>query len=150
MAKKNNDEEELKQLEKQLEAELKASGMTEADLSSYGNPQAEDKDSQLKFFREILAMKETWKVGNLKDVEIGQSSLSVRSCLELSQYAEAEGLDLVSQHFMHRGDIVAATSMGRKGFMAQLFVTSIKKEQKLKTDTGEKKPWFGRNKEETE
>ncbi|KKM70766.1 hypothetical protein LCGC14_1437330, partial [marine sediment metagenome] len=42
--------------------------------------------------------------------------------------------------------IMASSSMGRKGFMAQNFVTQIKKEQKIKEPAPEKKGFFGSKK----
>ena len=135
-----DDDAELKALETQLEAQLKGmGGIPEDSMSSYGNPSPEEKDSFFKFFRDILDFKEPWKVGNLKDTEIGPPKLSIRANLELSQYSEAEGMELVSEYFKEGARIVAAPTMGRKGFIAQLAVTQIKKEQKLKTPDEKKK-----------
>lgn len=143
----NKGEEELEQLEEEL-AELES---TSAEgKTSYGSPSPEKKDNMFKFFREVLNLKESWKVGNLKDEEIGKSKLGVRSYLELARYAKAEGLDHVSDYFIDKADIVAAPTMGRKGFMAQLFVTQIRKEQKVKSQEQKKKSWFGGKQNESE
>lgn len=146
---KNEDNEELLKLEEELKA-LEALDKTSDTSSIYGTPEPEKKDSMFKFFREILKIKEPWKVGNLKDPEIGNYMLSVRSNLELASYLEKENWDLVSGFFTKQAQIVGETSMGRKGFMAQLFVTQIKKEQKLKDPPKEKKGWFGGRKNEPE
>ena len=141
----------------QLEAKLE--GMTTEELEniaeqqmeamneSYGSPEPERKDSVFKFFEKILKLAESWKVGNLHDTEIGQSKLSVRGNLEIAQYCKAEDLMEVSEYFTKRAEIIASTSMGRKGFLAQLFVTQIKKEQKLKPPMAQKKKLFGGYKE---
>lgn len=139
--------EELKQLESELEELDKSIGKSSED---YGSPKPQDKDSMFKFFREILKLPESWKVGNLKDDEIGKIRLSVRSFLRLATYAKAENLDIVEKYFMTQADIVAAPTMGRKGFMAQLFVTQIKKEQKMKSPEQRKKGWFSRRTENEE
>lgn len=141
----SNAEEELTQLEEELKA---LEELEETGGKSYGSPTPEKKDNMFKFFREVLTLKESWKVGNLKDEEIGKSRLGVRSYLELAQYAEAENLDLVATYFTGKADIVSAPTMGRKGFMAQLFVTQIKKEQTIKEPSTKKKLWFGGNKDE--
>ena len=145
----NNAEEELEELEAELE---KLEALEETGKSGYGSPTPEKKDNMFKFFREVLNLKESWKVGNLKDEEIGKSQLGVRSYLELAAYAEAENQDLISKYFIKKADIVAAPTMGRKGFMAQLFVTQIKKEQKLKEPSQKKKGLFfgGGKKDETD
>lgn len=127
----------------ELEAELKALEALGSD-SSYGSPAQPDKESQYKFFREILNFVKSWKVGNLKDDEIGRTKLTVRSYLELARYSNAEGLDLVQGYFLDKANIVAEPTMGRKGFFAQLIVTSIKKEDKGEEKPKPKKSWFGR------
>lgn len=136
----SKDEDELAK----IEAELKALESLSSGSSDYGSPKPEEKDNMFKFFREIIHLPESWKVGNLKDEEIGKSELSVRSYLDLANYADAENLDIVAKYFTKKADIVAAPTMGRKGFMAQLFVTQIKKEQKLREPTPQKKGWFSR------
>ncbi len=134
--------EELEEQLEELELESQSKGTTD-----YGSPKPKDKESMFKFFKFILSLPESWKVGNLKENEIGLSDLSIRSYLDLGLYAEAEGLDIVSLYFRNQARIVAEPTMGRKGFMPQLFVTNIRKEQKLKEPT-QKKKWFGGNKDE--
>ena len=138
----SKDEDELRELEEELKELVEGEGEGKTD---YGSPEPEKKESMYKFFREIINLKESWKVGNLKDEEIGQIRLGVRSYLDLARYAQAENLDLVKDYFIDKADIVAAPTMGRKGFMAQLFVTQIRKEQKIKDPSAlKKKGWFGK------
>lgn len=139
MAEEVSDEE----IEK-LEEELKK--LDDKD-SSYTSPSSPKKDNIFKFFREILTTKDTTRIGNLKAEELGVSKLGVRHYQELANYAEVEDLDKVKEYFMNRSNIVTATSMSRKGFWSQLFVTQIKREQKEKTKESEKKSWFGKKKE---
>ena len=129
---------------KELEEELK---QLENKDTSYGSPKSPEKDSQFKFFRDILKIADTTRIGNLTAQELGISKLGVRHYQELSLYAGAEDLDVVSKYFNARSQIITATSMSKKGFWAQLFVTSIKKEQKSKP-TEAKKGWFGKGKVE--
>lgn len=134
-------EEELTALEDEL-AELESLS-PESEKSSYGSPFSEKKDSIFKFFKEVLGFQDSWKVGNLKDEEIGKSKLSVRSYLELAQYASAEGLDVVGDYFKDKARIVSDPTMGRKGFFLQTAVTQIRKEQKIKPLEQKKKGLFG-------
>jgi len=141
------DEDETKKIEEEIRAiENMVSGDSKTD---YGSPSPEQKDNTFRFFRDILRFPDSWKVSYLKEEEIGKSRLSVRSWLEISKYADAEGLNVVHDYFRTRADIVASTAMGRKGFLAQLFVTQIKKEQKIKTDDKKKKGLFSGSKEDT-
>lgn len=138
-------QDELIALEEELREEL---AEQEQDLSEkYGSPDPEKKESMFKFFKEMLGFKDTWKVGNLKDVEIGQSKLSVRSYLELSLYTKIENMDVVSNYFEDKARMIAATSMGRDGFFPQIAVTNIKKNQSMKNKSKSSSGLFG-NKEE--
>lgn len=133
----SDEEEELKRLEEELKKLDK----------DYGSPEPERKDNIFKFFREILSIPDTTRVGNLKDTELGQSRLGVRHYLEASIYADAEGLGTVARYLRQKAGIITSTSMSRKGFWSKLFVTQIKKEQKV-TPKEPKKGWFGAKKEE--
>ena len=112
--------------------QLHASG-SEADEdtgSSEGYPTPPDKDSIFKFFREIIKLKDSSKVGNLSSTEIGSLNCGVRSLQDMALFAEMEGLPQVAMMFRSQAEIVLGTSLSKKGFLAQLFVTQIKKEHK--------------------
>ena len=113
---------------------------------SYGAPKQISKDTIFKFFKEILISTDSRKTGNLKENELGQMSLPVRGYLSVASYAKAEGLERVASYLIEQAEITSSTSMSRKGFLAQLFVTQIKKEQKLK-EPKFKKTLFGGIKE---
>ena len=141
----NESDEELEQ----LEAELKAlEAVDTSGKSSYGSPDPEKKENIIKFFREVLSSKESWKVGNLKDEEIGKSRLGVRAYLELAAYAEAEQQDLISKYFIQKANIVSEPTLGRKGFFLQTVVTQIKKDQTIKTPQKKKSFLFGGKQDE--
>ena len=135
-----DEEEEIKKLEEDLK-KLGEIG------TGYGSPEPEKKEGIFRFFRYILNIKDTTRIGNLRDSELGVTRVGVRSYQEIANYAYAEDLDLVGDYFRDKSDIITATSMSRKGFWPQLFVTQIKKETKEKP-TEAKKGWFAK-KEET-
>ena len=130
-----------------LEDELKK---LESKDTGYGSPSASQKDNLFKFFRYILTTKDTTRVGNLTSPEIGLGRLSVRGNKSIALYAKAEGLTLVEDYFNDLSNILTESSMSKKGFFLQTVVTQIKKEQKLKEPTKEKKKWFGGKKESGE
>ena len=88
---------------KELEEELKK--LEEKD-TSYGSPKAPEKDSQFKFFRDILKIEDTTRIGNLTAQELGISKLGVRHYQELALYSEAEGLKTVSKYYRDRSEII--------------------------------------------
>lgn len=139
----DNDLEELTRLEQQLR-DLD-------DKGSYGSPSPISKDTVFKFFREILQSEDSTKVANLDSKELGNLRLSVRAYKELALYAEAEGWDKIADYFDDKAEIVARTSMSKKGFWSQLFVTQIKKEQKMKEPVEKKKGFlFGKKEEQND
>lgn len=137
----NNEEEELKRLENEIK---------KLDNMDYGSPEPERKDNLFKFFREILFLKNTTRVGNIDATELGSTKLGVRPLLEVSRYADAEGLDKVAEYLVNKAEIITSTSMSKKGFWAKLFVTQIKSEQKTTPKEPTKKKWFSFKKNEEE
>lgn len=130
-----------------LEDELK---QLESKDSSYGSPSASQKDSLFRFFRTILSTKDTTRIGNVTGTEIGISDLSVRGWKRIALYARKEGLDDVASYLDGQAEIMTATSMSKDGFWSKNFVTQIKKEQKVKESTQERKKWFQKKAEEGE
>lgn len=137
------EDEELKQLESELDEQLAKLGATD---SSYGSPKAPTKDNMLLLFRDLIKSQDSRKVSNLGKIELH----NVRSYLNIALYADAEGLDLVSLYLQNKAENTLSTAMSKKGFFAQLIVTNIKKEQKLRTPELKKKGWFGKKTEEVE
>ena len=130
-----------------LEEELKK---LEDKDTSYGSPKPSEKDSQFKFFRDILKIEDTTRVGNLTAQELGLTKLGVRHYQEIAAYAGVEGLDIVQDYLMLKSQIISSTSMSKKGFWAELFVTMIKREKKDKPTEEKKKKWFTKKTEEGE
>lgn len=141
--------------QEQLDSEIKAieqqiKALESGTSSDYGFPSAEKKDSTFRFFKEILQMVDTTRVGNLATSELGEVKVGVRDYQHIANYAEAEGLELVAEYLRAKSNVITATSMSKKGFWAQLFVTNIKKEQKVKDDGKKKTTFFGKPKEEAD
>lgn len=130
---------------KKLEAELKQ--LDDKD-SGYGSPSAEQKDNLYKFFRHILEVEDTTRIGKIRDEEIGLCKLGIRHYQEIASYAEVEGLAKVAGYLIKKSQIITSTSMSRDGFWPQLFVTSIKREKKDKEPEKKKSHWFSKKTEE--
>lgn len=97
--------------------------------ASYGWPTPPGKDGTYQFFREILKLEDPSRVGNLSGEELTQ----IRHYLNIAAYADVEGLDTVADYIRKRGFRIASTSMSKKGFLAELFVTNIRKEKKIQS-----------------
>lgn len=131
---------------KKLEEELKE--MEEKGNLSSDSPKSKDKDNQYKFFRDILTLNDTTRVGNLQNMEMGAMKLGVRHYQEIATYAKMEGLSKVHDYLMVKSQIVTATSMSKKGFWSELFMTQIKREKKDKPKDEKKKGLFSKKSEE--
>jgi len=137
-----NDDEYNDMEEAQLEQLEDATGGV-----SYGYPKPASKESVYKFFRHILDKEDSSKIGNLSSTELGQPLVSVRGLQNVALYADIEGWDKVSNYLKAEAEIILATSLSKKGFLPQLFVTQIKKDQKMKSsEEAQKKTWWGGNK----
>jgi hypothetical protein len=132
------EEEELKRLDEELK---------ELESGSYGSPEPKLKDNIFRFFKEILFLKDTTRIGNLSGIELGATKLGTRHFKEIGLYAHLEGLDKVADYLYARSEILTSTSMSKKGFWPKLFVTQIKKEQKI-VPKEEKKGWFNKKTQE--
>lgn len=136
------DEEDIDKLEAQLKDLENLEGLNLGD-SGYGSPSPEKKDNILKLFRDMISSEDSRKIANLSNVELGQPKLGVRHYLDIAAYAEAEGLDKVSDYLKAKAEIVLSTSMSKQGWFGNLVVTQIKKEQKVKEPKKEKRGIFG-------
>ena len=115
-------------------------------------PNPEVKDNIYKFFRDVLKEKDSTRIGNLKDDELGRAKKSVRALNNISEYANIEGLPLVSDYIKNKSLNITSTSMSRKGWFMSLTVTQIKREHKSNASTQQPKKFsfFGRTKTEGE
>lgn len=133
--------------DEELEQYLKEIGVSDFDddTKGYGSPEPEKKDSLFQFFRELLYLKESKKVGNLDKPELGLPDVSVRNAFDIAVFAQSQGLGKVADYFEAKAGITLDTSLTKKGFLPQLFVTQIKKDQKISSSpTIEKKGIFGK------
>jgi hypothetical protein len=109
---------------------------------NYGYPTPPTKDSIFKFFRDILGLEDSSKAGNLESNEMGQLKLTVRHYQDLANFAKYRNLDIVNAYLKGKSEIILSTSLSRKGFLPQLFVTQIKKEQKMRKAEAQVKQGF--------
>jgi hypothetical protein len=116
--------------------------------TSYPYPEQQTKESQFRFFKYLIALKDSSKIGNLTTEELGLLPIAVRRWQDIALYAESEGLDTVSDYLQAKAEIILATSLSKKGFLVELFNTQIKREKKEKPTKEEKKGWFQKKNQE--
>lgn len=111
----------------ELEKDLMEQQESLKDLST---PKYTDKDTQYKFLREMLLTKDSTKIANLQSEEMGNLKHSVRGCLKIASLSETLGLDIYSEYYKKKAEILSKTSMARyvKGTnFLNLIFTEIRK-----------------------
>ena len=104
-------------------------------------PEPEDRSSIFKIFERIISTKDTTKVGNLTDNELN----AVRTLQNAGIFCEKQELDVLSDYFASKAEVVLATSDSRTGFLVKAMITQ-RKESRLgnapddKTEV--KKKWY--------
>jgi len=105
-------------------------------------PQKEEKLGVFSFFNKILKAKDTKKGSYLSQDEL----FSLRTYNSAALYADEMNLKLVADYLKNEGEIIAATSLGKDGFLIKQIVTQ-KREFTTKTPTEKKKKWLQKKQE---
>lgn len=95
-------------------------------------------DSLFSLFRDVWRTKDSSKVANLTDKELGDLNISVRHCQDIALFAKLLGHKGINRYFRRRGEVILATSMSRRMRFAELFVTTKKLAQKGVVGGGDK------------
>lgn len=111
----------------ELEAELAKLDSTTKD---YGSPEPEKKESWFKFLREIINRTDSKKLGNVEKPELGLPDVPIRGAFDIAHFARTQGLEAVANYLDTKAYTTLETSLAKKGFLIQMAVTQIKKEQK--------------------
>jgi len=126
----------------------------EAQADEYGNyPAAKKSESLFSLFGDTWKATDSSKVANLEKEELGSLNISVRDCQRIALMAKTLHHPKFADYFKAQGEITLATSMSRKGWFVEMFVTSKKFAQKGTTGNlinqpqQQKSKWriFGKN-----
>ena len=102
-----------------------------SDEQQFGSyPNQPPKESIFTFFRHILGIEDSSKVGNLDKRELGMLDLSVRNCEHLGKLGVMLHNKSYADFFMNKAEIVLATSMSKKGWLSELVVSQKKFSQR--------------------
>ena len=92
----------------------------------FGGSEPEPLGGIYGLFKETLNRKDSKKVSNLTNEELGQWNLSVRDCERIALISKTFKHPGVQAFFRDQSRIITDTAMSRKGWFAELFVTSKK------------------------
>ena len=112
---------------------------------AYGTaPIPEEKHSVHSFLHKVAEAKDTTKLGNLKEEEVGLAKLPLRTYKDLSLYCKGiANMPYFSKYFDDKAEIVTSTSLSKEALLLQLAVL-IRREQStiLKAPIKTNKGWF--------
>lgn len=135
MMNNQSDDEMLQQAIAEYEAEV----MDEPERTA---AQSIDRDNQFKFYRELLNIGDSRKIGNVTAEELGHMNLSLRGALKVANLAKTLGLTETERFYKEEAEIMASTSMSRKATFLNLIFTQIKKTVTGSSEKAAKKGWF--------
>lgn len=85
------------------------------------------KDDLWTLFKWVIAKKDSTKIGNLNDLELGRLVFSVRSCQDIALQAEVMRHNGFRKFWRDRGENILASSLSRGMAQQVLFVSQTKK-----------------------
>lgn len=102
-------------------------------------------------FGDLVERKNTLRVANLHSTELGLPLMTVRDALHIAQLGYTFKHPKFAKFFVNHAEIVTSSSMAKKGWLSELFVTSKKFASRnttsslgLPTDEKSKKKLFGK------
>lgn len=120
------------------------------DVGSGEFPELPSKDSTLQFMRDVVDEQDALsqaKTANLSSEEAGFSRVSVSDLLNISSYADSEGLGVVRDFLERRALVVSGVSLGRDAKLLNTLFTVRRETRNLGTPRSTtKKNLFGETK----
>lgn len=89
-----------------------------------GFSEGKPREGLYALFNKVLSLPESTKVGNVDKHELGDLGISVRESLRVAMIGETFGHPIFAKFFAEQSFIVTDSSMAKKGWFTELFVTS--------------------------
>ncbi len=119
-------------------------GLPEQEAEAMLRSFSESKETPVSFFTRVITHKDSSKIGNLSEEELGTPQLPVRTLQELGMLSkEVFNREGFADYFNKQAEIVLATSLSKHGFLLKQ-VGTARKEIADVTTTKERKNsgWF--------
>ena len=112
-------------------------------------PVPDEKHNVFTFLTNVAVSQDTTKLGNLKEEELGNPSLPLRSDKSLSLWAgEVMENNFLESFFLKEAEITTSTSLSKDGFLTKLAVLSKKEIADVTKPKKLNRGWFRSKKEE--
>jgi len=96
------------------------------DMDAYTGSEPTPLGGLYALFGDLVERKNTIRVGNLHSTELGLPIMTVRDALHIAQLGHTFGHHKFAKFFESHALIVTDSSMSKKGWLSELFVTSKK------------------------
>lgn len=138
-----------KEMDNALDTNEDQQELMESQSDSYdaAYPTAKQDSNLYNLFLKVLQMKNSTKVANLKNVEIGSLNISVRDAQKIGMLGHIFHHPTFGDFFYDIGEITNSTSMARDGWFSELFVSQKKfttRSRKTSSLTKDKWKIFGK------
>lgn len=117
---------------------LETTGDTQEDYIEDNSPTYSKSEDLYSLFWKTIQHKDSSKLGNLNEKEIGMLNMSVRDCQHIAYTAYTLGEKDFALWMSNQAQIILKTSASKKGWLTELFVTAKKfasREKKLGINT---------------
>lgn len=94
------------------------------DEQFLGFSEQKPKEGLYQLFNKVLTLPRTTKVGNVDKRELGDIGISIRESLRVALIGQTFGHPMFAQFFALQSNIITDSSMAKKGWFTELFVTS--------------------------
>lgn len=112
---------------------------------------SEGKSNLHSFFTKVITNKDTTRVGNLNQDELGTPNLPVRTYKELSLFcSDVANQSYMADYFSKMSEIQTSTSLAKEGFLMKLAVTIKNELADMSPQKKENKGWFKSKKQGNE
>ena len=96
------------------------------DEQFLGYSESKPKEGLYALFDKVLNLPKSTKVGNVDKHELGDLGISIRESLRVALIGRTFGHPIFADFFANQSNIITDTSMAKRGWLAELFVTSKK------------------------
>ncbi|MGC9309522.1 MAG: hypothetical protein ACP5D2_02385 [Candidatus Nanoarchaeia archaeon] len=121
------------------------------DVDIYGGSEPKPLGGLYALFGDVIERRNPTRVSNLSISELGDLGITVRDSFRIALIGKTFHHLKFAKFFVDQAEIVTATAMSKKGWLAELFVTSKKfasreTAQKVGVPENERKWLFGKKK----
>lgn len=126
--------------EESIEDNVELNNEAQEDYAEDNSPTYMKQEDLYSLFWKTINIKDSSKVGNLDQKELGMLDISVRDCQHIANTAEILNEKEFAKWMEEQGQIILRTSASKKGWLTELFVTAKRfasKEKRLGVNNNE-------------